>query len=90
MTETCGFVPFPGSGAYGHWTCELRRHHRGRHRFVNYTIARIPRVWHLKRLWGSFKADRRLRHLNRVSGLPAKPGYGYRRALFPTKYEPVS
>lgn len=80
----CGFRPFPGSGAYGHWTCERNRWHLGRHRFVNYTIARVPHVWRFRRLAGAFKADRRLRRIN-----PNKPGYGYRRVLFPTKYQPA-
>lgn len=87
--RSCEFVPFPGNGAYGHWLCGRRRFHLGRHRFGNYTIGRVPRVWRLRRLRGSLRADRRIRHLNRVSGRPAKPGYGYRQALFPTKYEPV-
>lgn len=81
--DDCAFVPYPGSGAYGDWRCERRRFHLGRHRFVNYTIGRIPRVWHVRRLWGSFRADRRLR------AMKGKGGYGYRRALFPAKYEPI-
>ena len=81
----CGFVPFPGSGAYGHWACQRPAWHLGRHRFHNYTVSRIPRIWRVKRLWGSFKVDRRLRRL-----APGKPGYGYRRALFPTRYDPTS
>lgn len=79
---TCGFRPFPGSGAYGHWTCKRHRLHLGRHRFRNYTVGWVPRVWRLRRLWGAFQADRRLRRLR------GKPGFGYRRALFPTRYEP--
>lgn len=86
MTDkTCGFRPFPNNGAYGHWTCERQRFHLGRHRFRNYTIGRVPRVWHPRRLWRSFQLDRRLRH-----NMPEKSGYGYRRALFPTKYEPIA
>ena len=80
----CGFRPFPGNGAYGHWTCERRRFHLGRHRFVNYTIARVPRVWHYERLWGAWKADRRLRRINK-----SKRGFGYRRVLYPTRYDPM-
>jgi hypothetical protein len=72
VIDVCGFRPFPGSGAYGHWACERPRIHLGRHRFRNYTIGRIPRIWRLRQLWASFKSDR-----------------GYRRDLFPTKYEPV-
>lgn len=81
MSDTCGFRPFPGNGAYGHWTCQRPRFHLGRHRFCNYTVPRIPRVWRLRRLWGSFQFDRR-RHLR------GKPGFGYRRDLFPTTYSP--
>ena len=79
----CGFVPFPGDGAYGHWSCQRRRWHLGRHRFNNYTVPRIPRAWRLKRLWRDHKTDRRIKRL------PGKGGYGYRRTLFPTKYEPI-
>jgi len=82
--STCDFRPFPNSGAYGHWTCERPRHHLGRHRFRNYTSSRIPRVWHLRRLWASFCLDRRIRR-----HIPTKSNFGYRRALYPTRYEPV-
>lgn len=81
----CDFRPFPGSGAYGHWTCTRRWWHVGRHRTGNYTYPRLPRVWRLRRLWGSFRTDQRIRRLNN-----GKRGFGYRRALFPTRYEPVS
>ena len=81
----CDFRPYPDNGAYGHWTCTRPRRHLGRHRFNNYTVSRIPRVWRLRRLWGSFQADRRLRRLNN-----GKRGYDYRRALFPARYEPTS
>jgi hypothetical protein len=43
----CGFVPFPGYGAYGHWRCELARWH-GRvlypamYRPVDPTSRRLP------------------------------------------------
>jgi hypothetical protein len=82
---TCDFRPFPGSGAYGHWTCGRRRLHIGRHRFNNYTVPRVPRVWRLRRLVASFRVDQRLRRIN-----DGKRGYGYRRALFPTRYDPVT
>jgi len=81
---TCDFRPFPGSGAYGHWTCERPRIHLGRHRYRNYTIGRLPRVWRFRHLWTAFQLDRRVRRL-----IPDKPGFGYRKVLFPTKYEPV-
>lgn len=78
----CDFRPFPGNGAYGHWTCQRRHGHMGRHRFGNYTIARMPHVWRLRGLWRSHLADRRMRHRG-------KSGLGYRHVLFPTRYEPV-
>jgi hypothetical protein len=82
--STCSFRPFPGDGAYGHWTCGRRRWHLGGHRFNNYTCPRIPHVWNVRRLWGAFQTDRRVRRINN-----GKLGYGYRRALFPTTYSPV-
>jgi hypothetical protein len=78
---TCDFRPFPGSGAYGHWTCGRHRWHLGRHRHINYTVPRVPRVWHLRRIWGAYQTDLRLRRLGPT-------GYSYRRALFPTRYDP--
>jgi hypothetical protein len=82
MTTTCGFAPFPGNGAYGHWRCQRNRYHLGRHRFQNYTVPRMPRVWQLQRLWGAARTNRRMRgHL--------KAGYSYRRALYPTRYDPT-
>lgn len=82
--DTCGFVPFPGNGAYGHWTCQRPKRHRGRHRFNNYTIARVPRFWRLRWLWQDWRCDRRLRSLGAPRG-----SFGFRRTLFPTKYEPI-
>jgi len=82
--SVCGFRPFPGNGAYGHWTCRRRRFHLGRHQSINYTYPRIPRVWRLRRLWGSFQADRRIMQISN-----GKSGFGYRRALFPTRYDPT-
>lgn len=79
--NVCGFVPFPGSGAYGHWACQRRRWHLGRHRFNNYTIGQMPRFWRLRRLWRDRRTDQRMKKLG--------GRYGYRRTLFPTKYEPV-
>lgn len=35
----CGVVPEKGAGGYSHWHCELRKRHRGPHRYVNYTWA---------------------------------------------------
>lgn len=36
----CNHAPMPDSGAYGHWRCQRRRFHLGRHRFNNYTWRR--------------------------------------------------
>lgn len=41
----CGHAPMPWSGAYGHWRCERRRLHLGRHRFRNYTVRRGARLY---------------------------------------------
>lgn len=85
--SVCGFRPFPGSGAYGHWTCRRRRFHLGRHRSINYTIARIPRVWRVRRLWRDYRRDKATRQRFASHGVN-KPGLGYRRTLYPTKYQP--
>lgn len=34
---TCQQVPPPNSGGYSHWHCQLRRKHKGDHRYRNYT-----------------------------------------------------
>jgi len=81
MSAPCGFRPYPGSGAYGHWTCDRGRHHLGRHRFSNYTVPRVPRFWHARSLWRAMKTDRKLRAL--------QGGYSYRRTLFPARYDPA-
>ena len=78
----CGFRPFPGNGAYGHWTCQRQRFHFGRHRFNNYTIARIPRVWHVRNLFRAARSEARLLRLG------PRRTFGYRRELYPTKYDP--
>lgn len=80
----CGFRPYPDNGAYGHWTCGRPARHLGRHRFNNYTMPRIPRIWRVRRLWGAFKADRRVRRLS------SHGGYGYRKVLFPSRYNPLT
>lgn len=77
--NTCGFVPYPKSGAYGDWACERSRGHLGRHRFRNYTIGRVPRAWHLRSVWRGWRFD--VRH-------GSAPGM-LRRALFPSAYDPV-
>ena len=56
----CGHVPFPGSGAYGHWSCQRQRFHLGSHRFHNYTTPRIPRVWDAKGIVRTFRGRRRM------------------------------
>lgn len=82
----CGFVPYPGNRAYGHWTCGKPRWHLGRHRFINYTIARIPHFWRLRFFWREIRCTRRLRRMD-------KPGYRtpyrFRRALYPATYRPL-
>lgn len=100
MTETtteCGFRPFPGSGAYGHWTCDLPSRHRGRHRFINYTIARIPRlhsgVRRVVAMW--WRSKRRtvayIIRYRRLSRVDISPQYRqvWHRAIWPTEYDPV-
>lgn len=44
-TRCCDHAPMPWSGAYGHWRCQRRRFHLGRHRFNNYTIRRGARLY---------------------------------------------
>jgi hypothetical protein len=85
--ERCGFVPFPGNGAYGHWSCELGKWHIGPHRFINYTIARVPRFWRVRHFWRIHRCEKRLRSYGKVSDNPRS--WPYRRALFPTTYRPV-
>jgi hypothetical protein len=80
----CDFVPYPGNGAYGEWRCGLRKFHVGSHRFVNYTIPRFPRFWHIRALLRAFRADRRLRRITKGA-----QGFGYRRVLFPATYKPT-
>lgn len=86
--QTCGWVPYPGSGGYGHWKCERPQGHTGRHRFANYTISRWPKVWRVRKLWRAFKTDRRLRSMPVRAG-QRKQGYGYRKTLFPSRFDPV-
>lgn len=85
MTRPCAWRPYPGSGAYGDWTCDRPKWHLGRHRFINYTIPRFPRVWHLRSLRRAWRADRRIRAMTGKSGA----GFGYRRMLWPARYDPV-
>lgn len=98
MSETsCGFRPFMGSGAYGHWRCELVSRHRGRHRFRNYTIARVPRLHRgvavVTRAW--WRQVRRVaRHIvkyHKRPRVPLSPAYRshWNRAIWPTTYDPV-
>jgi hypothetical protein len=76
MTEPCGFRPFPGNGAYDHWTCQRSRFHLGHHRYRNYTVGRIPRFWLLRR------SDLEARDVW------AGPGYWWRQAVYPVRYRP--
>lgn len=93
---TCDFRPFPGNGAYGHWTCSLPEHHRGRHRFRNYTIARVPRLdrgcrvvakawWRQRRRVVAYII--KFRRRPRVDLTPNYRSF-WDRAIWPTKYEP--
>lgn len=74
--------------SYDHWRCGRAPHLFGRHRFNNYTGARIPRVWRLKMLWRVWDCNQRLRSYQ-------KPGDSqprlmpYRQVLFPDHYEPI-
>lgn len=93
----CGFRPFPGNGAYGHWTCQLPSRHRGRHRFNNYTIPRVPRIHHgidvVARSW--FRHRRRvLRHVIKYRKVPRvdlSPNYGshWRSHVWAPEYDPI-
>lgn len=84
--KTCNFSPYPGSGAYGHWICDKDRFHFSAHRFINYTIPRVPHFWRVRSLWRSARTTRRLRRID-------KPGYttpyDFRRVLYPATYKPV-
>lgn len=88
VPRACGFVPYPGNGAYGHWTCELPVRHRGRHRFSNYTIPRLPRFWHVRHLARCWRAERKLHRFARGHGQPTRVPMGYRRALYPATFNP--
>lgn len=83
----CGFVPFPGNGAYGHWSCELPRWHRGPHRFINYTVNRVPKFWRLRHFWRIHRCQRRLRDANKRVGNPRS--WPYRRGLYEATYAPI-
>lgn len=39
---SCAVVPEKGSGGYSHWHCQLRKWHKGPHRFHNYVWAGPP------------------------------------------------
>lgn len=83
----CSFVPYPGSGAYGHWSCERRALHLGHHRFRNYTVCRVPKVWRIKRL--AERRQIRREWARRFPGQPDSP-LSFRQVLYPSKYEPMS
>lgn len=95
--DHCLFVPFAGSGAYGHWTCLLDPGHSGRHRFRNYTITRTPHIHKgvsiVVRAWLRHKR-REFRHLFKYHKWPRvdlRPMYAahWRKAIWPARYEPV-
>jgi hypothetical protein len=89
--RACDFVPFPGNGAYGHWKCGRRRWHLGHHRFINYTVPRIPQFWRVAQLRRDFKYSRRSVRMARAVGLSRKVvhPYPYRQTLFPATYKPI-
>lgn len=90
-TPQCGFVPYPGNGAYGHWKCQLAKRHGGRHRFNNYTIARIPHLWDLHSILRSLRTTRRLRRFARKLGQsPQRYRLNLRRPLYPATYDPIT
>lgn len=92
----CNFRPFPGNGAYGHWTCDLAKHHRGRHRFRNYTIARVPRIHRGLRAVGCMWWRRTRRtvaytwkyHRRPRGPLPLPYRTIWDKAIWPTEYDP--
>lgn len=98
MTEsTCGFQPFT-RGGYKDWVCTLPKRHRGRHRYINYTITKVPHLhsgmWVVARAWARHQR-RVLKHLIKYKKRPKvdlKPMYRlhWESFIWPTKYEPVS
>jgi hypothetical protein len=83
----CGYVPFPSDGAYGHWSCERQKFHLGRHRYRNYTVSRIPRVWDVQGLAHYWRGRRRLRRLDMSRrDLTLR----YATILHRAKYDPVT
>lgn len=87
VNKVCAWTPYPGNGAYGHWKCERSRWHLGSHRFINYTIPRIPRAWRVAQLRRDFIYSRRSVRRAREAGL-RRVVHPYRRTLFPAAYRP--
>jgi len=74
--------------SYRHWSCQREPHLWGRHRFNNYTGARVPHVWAVRKLWRLFKGNRRLGRLDDKIGTKGRL-FDYREVLFPDRYDPV-
>lgn len=90
----CGHVPYPDSGAYGHWSCQRPRFHIGSHRFNNYTTPRIPRVWDVKGIARTFKGCRRMARMGFFEP-PQRKGtklstIRYSSVLHRSKYKPTT
>lgn len=83
----CG-AKSPSHGPYGSvWLChELGWH--ARHRYRNYTWGRVPHVWRIRSLWGTWRTNRRLVSYQQP-GDP-KPGLlRYDGVLFPRRFDPL-
>lgn len=78
--------------SYDHWHCQRRRFHLGRHRFNNYTAARIPHVWRVRALLEYRAANKRLRpHVKPCACGKAhkRTPLPYREVLYPDRFDPV-
>lgn len=84
----CPHHPYPGNGAYGHWQCQRDRWHLGRHRYVNYTTPRFPRVWRVRPL-RLFRLWRRLGFTTSEHRRKAVAD-SVRRRIRPSRYDPIT
>ncbi len=88
MGDKCGARMW----AYDHWACDQARHSvLKRHRFNNYTGARIPRVWRVKALWRVRKCNKRLlaQWKKYRQGNDGARLMFYNQVLYPCRYEPI-
>jgi hypothetical protein len=83
MSKTCNARMW----SYDHWYCTRDRHLFGRHRYNNYTGARIPQVWRIRDLVRVRNANKRLRKYDKT-GTKGRM-LDYHRVLFPDRYEPI-